>query len=142
MKTTRTKAGEIERKWYIVDAADKRLGRLASFVTKYLMGKNKVTYSPDVDNGDGVIIINASKMTFSGNKLKDKKYYTHSRYIGSIKEKNLEEMMEKHPDRVVKLAVKRMLPKNTLGRTMLARLRVYAGKEHGHDAQKPESLTF
>lgn len=140
MKTTRIKNEEIRHEWYIVDADNAVLGRLATKVATVLMGKNKVTYSPDMDNGDGVIIVNASKIKVSGNKIEDKKYYSHSGYIGSTKEKNLEEMLEKKPELVIMNAVKRMLPKNKLGRNMLTRLKVYNTNEHPHTAQQPKEL--
>lgn len=140
MKTTRIKESEINHRWFVIDADNKTLGRMSTEIAKILMGKNKVTYQPDMDNGDGVIIINASKVRLTGAKFEDKMYYSHSGYIGNLKEKNLSEMMTKHPDRVILLSVKRMLPKNKLGRKMLTRLKVYANAQHPHDSQKPETI--
>lgn len=137
MKTTRVKTEDIKHEWYIVDAEEAILGRMATKIATVLMGKNKVTYSPDIDNGGGVIVINASKVKVTGNKIADKKYYTHSGYIGSTKESNLEEMLKKKPETVIMNAVKRMLPKNKLGNNMLTRLKVYNTNEHPHSAQKP-----
>ena len=140
MKTTRIKESEINHKWFVIDAENKTLGRMSTTIAKILMGKNKVTYQPDIDNGDGVIIINAKKVRLTGAKFEDKMYYTHSGYIGNLKEKNLNEMMTKHPDKVILLSVKRMLPKNKLGRKMLTRLKVYSAEKHPHESQKPETL--
>jgi len=140
MKTTRIKENEINHKWFVIDAENKTLGRMSTTIAKILMGKNKVTYQPDIDNGDGVIIINAKKVRLTGAKFEDKMYYTHSGYIGNLKEKNLNEMMTKHPDKVILLSVKRMLPKNKLGRKMLTRLKVYSAEKHPHESQKPETL--
>jgi len=140
MKTTRIKESEINHRWFVIDADNRTLGRMSTEIAKILMGKNKVTYQPDMDNGDGVIIINASKVRLTGAKFEDKMYYSHSGYIGNLKEKNLSEMMTKHPDRVILLSVKRMLPKNKLGRKMLTRLKVYANAQHPHDSQKPETI--
>ncbi|MGE3063004.1 MAG: 50S ribosomal protein L13 [bacterium] len=140
MKTTRIKESEINHKWFLIDVENRTLGRMSTEIAKILMGKNKVTYQPDIDNGDGVIIINAKKVRLTGAKFEDKMYYSHSGYIGNLKEKNLSELMEKHPDRVILLSVKRMLPKNKLGRKMLTRLKVYANAQHPHDSQKPETI--
>lgn len=140
MKTTRIKESEINHKWFVIDAENKTLGRMSTTIAKILMGKNKVTYQPDIDNGDGVIIINAKKVRLTGAKFEDKMYYSHSGYIGNLKEKNLNEMMTKHPDKVILLSVKRMLPKNKLGRKMLTRLKVYSAEKHPHESQKPETL--
>ena len=129
---------EIERKWYVVDAAGQTLGRLASEVATILRGKHKPEYTPHVDTGDHVIIINAEKIELTGNKLHDKKYYRHSGYPGGLKVRTAHEMLSKHPERVLELAVKGMLPKNSLGRKMFKKLHVYAGPEHPHEAQKPE----
>ncbi|NLI89969.1 MAG: 50S ribosomal protein L13 [Epulopiscium sp.] len=143
MRTTyMANADTIERKWYVVDAKDQTLGRLASEVAKVLRGKHKVTYTPHVDCGDHVIIINAEHIKMTGKKLDQKLYRKHSGYVGGLKETTAREMMEKNPEKVVTLAVKGMLPKNSLGRKMLTKLRVYAGEEHGHDAQQPEELKF
>ena len=133
---------KIERKWYVVDAADYTLGRLASEVAKVLRGKNKPEFTPHVDTGDYVIVVNADKVKVTGKKLDQKIYYHHSDYVGGMKEATLREMMAKKPEKVVELAVKGMLPKGPLGRQMYTKLHVYAGPEHQHAAQKPEVLTF
>ena len=132
----------IERKWYVVDATDMTLGRLASEVAKVLRGKNKPIFTPHMDTGDYVIIVNAAKVKVTGKKLDQKIYYRHSGYVGGMKETTLREMMAKKPERVIELAVKGMLPKGPLGRQMYRKLHVYAGPEHEHAAQKPEVLTF
>ena len=132
----------IERKWYVVDAADKTLGRLASEVASILRGKKKPIFTPHIDTGDYVIVINASKVKVTGKKLDQKIYYHHSDYVGGMKETTLREMMAKKPERVVEMAVKGMLPKGPLGRQMYTKLHVYAGAEHEHAAQKPEVWTF
>ena len=142
MKTYMATASSIERKWYVVDAADYTLGRLASQVAAVLRGKNKPTYTPFIDCGDNVIVINAEKVQFTGKKLDQKIYYKHSDYVGGMKETTLRELMQKNPEKVVELAVKGMLPKGPLGREMYKKLFVYAGSEHKHAAQKPEVLTF
>ena len=142
MKTTRIRESEINHKWFVIDAENKTLGRMSTTIAKILMGKNKVTYQPDIDNGDGVIIINAKKVRLTGAKFEDKMYYSHSGYIGNLKEKTLNEMMTKHPDKVILLSVKRMLPKNKLGRKMLTRLKVYSTEKHPHESQKPVALTI
>lgn len=132
----------IERKWYVVDAAGMTLGRLASEVAKVLRGKNKPTFTPHIDTGDYVIVVNAEKVTVTGKKLDQKIYYNHSDYVGGMKETTLREMMAKKPERVIELAVKGMLPKGPLGREMYKKLFVYAGPDHKQQAQKPEVLTF
>ena len=132
----------IDRKWYVVDAEGKTLGRLASEVAKVLRGKNKAIFTPHIDTGDYVIVVNADKVKVTGKKLDQKIYYHHSDYIGGMKETTLREMMNKHPERVIEYAVKGMLPKGPLGRQMYTKLFVYAGPEHKHEAQKPEALTF
>ena len=132
----------IERKWYVVDATDMTLGRLASEVAKVLRGKNKPTFTPHIDTGDYVIVVNAEKVKVTGKKLDQKIYYHHSDYVGGMKETTLREMLAKKPEKVVELAVKGMLPKGPLGREMYTKLFVYAGPEHKHQAQKPEALTF
>lgn len=142
MQTYMANPDKIERKWYVVDAADCTLGRLASNVASVLRGKNKPQFTPHVDTGDYVIIINADKVKVTGKKLDQKIYYNHSGYVGGMRETTLREMMAKKPERVVELAVKGMLPKGPLGRTMYKKLFVYAGPEHKHAAQKPEALTF
>ena len=135
-------AKDLEKKWYVVDASGKVLGRLANKIAVVLMGKHKPTYTPHVDTGDYVIVVNADKVVLTGKKLDQKKYYRHSGYPGGLKELTAKQMFEKHPEKVVYLAVKRMLPKNKLGRKMLKKLKVYAGPEHPHQAQKPEPLDF
>ena len=142
MKTYMANPDKLERKWYVVDASGVVLGRLASEVAKVLRGKNKAEFTPHVDTGDYVIIVNAEKIKVTGKKLDQKVYYHHSGYVGGMKETTLKEMLDKHPDRVVKLAVQGMLPKGPLGREMLSKLHVYTGAEHPHAAQKPEALTF
>ncbi len=142
MKTTRVKKEDVKHDWHLVNAEGKILGRLATEIAKYLMGKNKVTYSPDVDNGDAVVVINASKIKVSGRKMSDKMYYFHTGYIGNMKDFNLEEMLERKPEEVIKLAVKRMLPKNKLGRKMLNRLKIYKDNEHPHKAQNPKEINI
>ena len=132
----------IERKWYVVDAQGQTLGRLASEVAKVLRGKNKPIYTPHIDTGDYVIVVNADKIKVTGKKLDQKVYYHHSDYVGGMKETTLKEMLANKPERVIELAVKGMLPKGPLGRQMYKKLFVYAGPEHKHEAQKPEALTF
>ena len=133
---------KIERKWYVVDAEGCTLGRLASEVASVLRGKNKPVFTPHVDTGDYVIVINAEKIKVTGKKLDQKIYYSHSDYVGGMKETTLREMMNKKPEKVIELAVKCMLPKGPLGRQMIKKLHVYAGAEHGHEAQKPVELKF
>jgi large subunit ribosomal protein L13 len=140
--TYSAKASELERKWYVIDAEGKVVGRLASEVAKILRGKNKPTFTPNVDTGDFVIVINTDKMVFTGNKLEDKIYRRHTGYIGNMKETQAKDMMSKDSTKVLMLAVKGMLPKNSLGRKMLTKLRVYAGSEHEQAAQKPEVYNF
>ena len=142
MKTFMASPATIDRKWYVVDAEGQTLGRLASEVAKVLRGKNKPIFTPHMDCGDYVIIINADKVTVTGKKLDQKVYYHHSDYVGGMKETTLREKMDKKPEEVVELAVKGMLPKGPLGRQMYKKLFVYAGSEHNHAAQKPEVLTF
>ena len=142
MKTFMASPATIERKWYVVDAANMTLGRLASEVAKVLRGKNKAIFTPHMDTGDFVIVVNADKVKVTGKKLDQKIYYRHSGYVGGMKETTLREMMAKKPERVVEHAVKGMLPKGPLGREMYTKLHVYAGPEHKHAAQKPEALTF
>ena len=142
MKSYMASPATIERKWYVVDATGYTLGRLASEVAKVLRGKNKPIYTPHIDTGDYVIIVNADKVKVTGKKLDQKIYYRHSDSVGGMKEATLREMMDKKPEKVIELAVKGMLPKGPLGRTMYKKLFVYAGAEHGHEAQKPEVLTF
>ncbi|NBI92465.1 50S ribosomal protein L13 [Lachnospiraceae bacterium] len=142
MKTFMASPATIERKWYVVDATNMTLGRLASEVAKVLRGKNKPIFTPHMDTGDYVIIVNAAKVKVTGKKLDQKIYYRHSGYVGGMKETTLREMMAKKPERVIELAVKGMLPKGPLGRQMYRKLHVYAGPEHEQAAQKPEVLTF
>lgn len=142
MKTYMANPDKIERKWYVVDAEGCTLGRLASEVASVLRGKNKPVFTPHVDTGDYVIVINAEKIKVTGKKLDQKIYYSHSDYVGGMKETTLREMMNKKPEKVIELAVKGMLPKGPLGRQMIKKLHVYAGAEYGHEAQKPEVLTF
>lgn len=140
MKTYVVKASEIEREWFVVDAAGKNLGRLATEIAVILRGKHKPTFTPSMDVGDFVIVVNADKITVTGRKLKDKMYYRHSLYPGGLTAVSLEQMLAKHPTRVVEHAVKGMLPKNRLGRAMIKKLKVYAGGAHPHAAQKPRAL--
>ncbi len=133
---------KVERKWYVVDATGYTLGRLASEVAKVLRGKNKPVFTPHIDTGDYVVIVNAEKIKVTGKKLDQKIYYHHSEYVGGMKETTLREMLAKKLEKVVELAVKGMLPKGPLGRQMFTKLHVYAGPEHPHAAQKPEALTF
>ena len=142
MKTFMPSQATIERKWYVVDATDMTLGRLASEVAKVLRGKNKAIFTPFMDCGDYVIVVNAEKIKVTGKKMEQKIYYRHSDYVGGMKETTLKEMLAKHPERVIEFAVKGMLPKGPLGREMYKKLFVYAGPEHKHAAQKPEELTF
>ena len=142
MKSYMASPSTIERKWYVVDAEGLTLGRLASETAKILRGKNKPIFTPHIDTGDYVLIVNADKVKVTGKKLDQKIYYRHSEYVGGMKETTLREMMEKKPERVIELAVKGMLPKGPLGREMYKKLFVYAGPEHKHQAQKPEALTF
>ncbi|RFU68595.1 50S ribosomal protein L13 [Peribacillus saganii] len=139
MRTTfMAKANEVERKWYVIDAEGQTLGRLASEVAAILRGKNKPTFTPNVDTGDHVIIINASKIHLTGKKLNDKIYYRHSQYAGGLKTRTALEMRTNYPERMLELAIKGMLPKNSLGRQMFKKLHVYAGSEHKQQAQQPE----
>lgn len=142
MKTFMANSATVDRKWYVVDAEGMTLGRLASEVAKVLRGKNKPTFTPHVDTGDYVIVVNAEKIAVTGKKMDQKIYYSHSDYVGGLKSASLKEMLEKHPERVVEHAVKGMLPKGPLGRQMYTKLFVYAGPDHKHAAQKPEVLTF
>lgn len=143
MRTTYiAKAAEIERKWLVIDATDKTLGRLASEVAAILRGKKKPVFTPFIDTGDYVIIVNAEKIAVTGKKLSDKVYRHHTGWTGGLKETSLSEMLAKKPEEVIRLAVKGMLPKNTLGKQMLKKLHVYAGSDHKHEAQKPEVYDF
>ncbi len=140
MKTFSAKSAEVRRDWYVVDATGKTLGRLATEIARRLRGKHKPEYTPHVDTGDYLIIINAEKVRVTGNKLKDKMYHHHTGYIGNLKSRSLEQMLDKAPERVIQSAVKGMLPRNRLGRQMLGKLKVYAGPEHQHSAQQPIEL--
>ena len=142
MKSFMASPSNIERKWYVVDAEGKTLGRLASEVAKVLRGKNKPTFTPHIDTGDYVIVVNAAKIAVTGKKLDQKIYYHHSDYVGGMKETTLREMLAKKPEKVIELAIKGMLPKGPLGRQMITKLHVYAGPDHEQQAQKPEALTF
>ena len=140
MKTQFAKKGDIDRKWYVVDAKDIVLGKLATKVATYLRGKNKPVFTPNVDTGDFIIVINADKIKLTGNKVNDKVYYHHSGYIGGIKAQTAKELLEKKPEKIIEKAVWGMLPKNRLGRAMIKKLKVYRGAEHPHQAQTPEIL--
>ncbi len=140
IKTFIAKKEDVQRDWYVVDATDKVLGRMASRIAMILQGKTKPIYTPHVDTGDFVIVTHAEKIKLTGNKMNEKVYYTHSGYPGGFKEIPIKKWMEKHPDRIVNLAVKRMLPKTKLGRAMLKKLKVYAGPDHSHEAQQPKTL--
>jgi large subunit ribosomal protein L13 len=142
MKTFSAKAHEVNRDWYVVDAEGKTLGRLASEVAHRLRGKHKPVYTPHVDTGDYIIVVNADKVHVTGKKASDKMYYHHTGYIGNLKSATFSQMQKKAPGRVIELAVKGMLPKNPLGRAMYRKLKVYAGPEHNHSAQQPKPLNF
>ena len=142
MKSFMASPATIERKWYVVDATGYTLGRLASEVAKVLRGKNKPQFTPHVDTGDYVIVVNAEKVKVTGKKLQQKIYYNHSDYVGGMRETTLAELLAKKPEKVIELAVKGMLPKGPMGRDMIKKLHVYAGPEHANQAQKPEVLTF
>ena len=140
MRTFTAKTAEIKRQWYVVDAQGQTLGRLASKIAPILKGKHKPTYTPHLDCGDFVIVINVDKVRVTGNKLDQKIYYRHSQYMGGLKSINLRDQLAQHPDRVLLAAVKGMLPKNRLGRQMIKKLKLYAGEAHPHQAQQPRSL--
>ena len=140
MKSYMQKKETVERKWYVIDAEGKPLGRVASKAAHILRGKHKATYTPHIDCGDYVIIVNASKVLLTGNKLEDKKYYNHSQYPGGLRVRTAKEMIEKYPEEMIEKAVKGMLPKNRLGRAMYKKLFVYAGSDHKHMAQKPSEM--
>jgi large subunit ribosomal protein L13 len=142
LKTYHAKPGEVEREWLLVDATDMVLGRLASEIAQILKGKRKPTYTPHVDTGDFVVVINAEKIRLTGNKAEQKNYYSHSGYPGGLKTVSFRRMLEKHPTRIIEKAVKGMLPKNSLGRAMNKKLKVYAGAEHPHQAQNPRQITL
>jgi len=140
MTTVSAKPAEVRRDWYLVDANEKTLGRLASEIAHRLRGKHKPEYTPHVDTGDYIVVINAEKVRVTGNKMKNKVYYHHTGYIGNLKSINLEKLLTEHPERALESAVKGMLPKNSLGRTMFKKLKVYAGPGHKHEAQQPQPL--
>jgi large subunit ribosomal protein L13 len=140
MKTFVAKEAEIDKKWYLVDAENKVLGRLASQIAMRLRGKHKPVFTPHADTGDFIVVINAEKVTMTGAKQDQKVYYRHSGYVGGLKEITAEKLLAKKPERVIRSAVKGMLPKNSLGRRQLKKLKIYAGSEHPHEAQKPETL--
>ncbi|MGE4497079.1 MAG: 50S ribosomal protein L13 [Deferribacterales bacterium] len=140
MKSYWAKPDDLEKKWFIVDADGLVLGRLASNIAMILMGKNKPQYTPTIDTGDFVVVVNAEKFAVTGDKMVNKKYYRHSGYIGGLKERRLEEMLDKKPEEVIRLAVRRMLPKTKLGSAMLKKLKIYSGEAHPHEAQQPEKL--
>ncbi|HGJ5876850.1 MAG TPA: 50S ribosomal protein L13 [Arsenophonus sp.] len=140
MKTFTAKPETVERDWYVVDADGKTLGRLATEIARRLRGKHKAEYTPHVDTGDYIIVVNAEKVAVTGNKREDKIYYRHTGYIGGIKQATFEEMIARHPERVIEIAVKGMLPKGPLGRVMYRKMKVYMGSEHNHAAQQPQVL--
>ena len=140
MKTVSMRAEDVRRSWFVVDAEDKTLGRLATEIATRLRGKHKPEYTPHVDTGDYVIVVNAEKIRVTGAKTTDKMYYRHSGYPGGIKSRSFEQMRDSHPERIIEKAVKGMMPRNPLGRAMLKKLKVYAGGEHPHSAQPPEPL--
>jgi large subunit ribosomal protein L13 len=140
MKTFSAKPAEVKRDWYVVDASGKTMGRLAAEIAKRLRGKHKAEYTPHVDTGDYIVVINAEKVQVTGNKAKDKMYHHHTGYIGNLKSISFEKLIDKAPQRTIEIAVKGMLPKNPLGRQMFSKLKVYAGQEHPHVAQQPRAL--
>ncbi|HVA56101.1 MAG TPA: 50S ribosomal protein L13 [Gammaproteobacteria bacterium] len=140
MKTFSAKAETVKRDWYLVDASGKTLGRLATELARRLRGKHKPEFTPHVDTGDYLVVINAEKIHVTGHKLEDKIYYHHTGYIGNLKQTNLGKLLQEHPERAIEMAVKGMLPKNPLGRSMFKKLKVYAGTEHKHAAQQPQKL--
>ena len=140
MKTWNAKPGEVERRWYVVDAEGKTLGRLATQIADTLRGKGKPQYTPHVDTGDFVVVVNAEKISVTGQKRAEKMYYRHSGYPGGLKSRTLNDMLERRPEEVIRLAVRGMLPKNRLARKQLTKLKIYAGPEHPHEAQKPTKL--
>ena len=142
MKTVRTKPADVTRDWYVVDAEGKTLGRMATEIARRLRGKHKPEYTPHVDTGDYIIVVNAEKVRVTGNKAKDKMYYRHTGYPGGLRSMSFEKMVDHAPERTVEFAVKGMLPKGPLGRAMYTKLKVYAGTEHPHQAQQPQALTL
>ena len=142
MKTLSTKPADVTRDWFVVDADGKTLGRLATEIAHRLRGKHKAEYTPHVDTGDYIVVVNAEKIQVTGNKAKDKMYYTHSGYVGNLKSISFEKLIDKAPERVIQNAVKGMLPRNPLGRDMFRKLKVYAGNEHPHASQQPQPLSI
>ena len=142
MKTFSAKPAEVSRQWYLIDAADKTLGRLSSEIALRLRGKHKPIFTPHVDTGDYIIVVNAEKVRVTGNKMNDKMYYRHTGFIGNLKSTNLKDLLNEHPERAIETAVKGMLPKNKLASQMLTKLKVYRGSEHPHEAQKPKQLSL
>ena len=140
MITVSAKPADVRRDWYVVDAEGKTLGRMASEIARHLKGKHKPIYTPHVDTGDYIVVVNAEKVRVTCNKMQDKMYHHHTGYIGNLKSISLEKLLDKAPERVIESAVRGMLPRNTLGRAMMKKLRVYAGPEHGHTAQQPKTL--
>lgn len=140
MRTESAKPGTVERRWWVVDAEDQNLGRLATVIADTLRGKRSPWYTPHMDTGDFVVVVNAEKITVTGNKLREKRYWRHSGYPGGIKSRTLAEQLERRPEEVIRAAVRGMLPKNRLGRKQLLKLKVYAGPEHPHEAQQPQPL--
>ncbi len=140
MKTYSAKASEVKRDWYVIDAADKVLGRLATEVARRLKGKHKAEYTPHVDTGDNIIVVNAEKVRVTGRKTSDKMYHHHTGYPGGLKSESFEKLQARKPEQIIELAIKGMLPKNPLGRQMFRKLKVYAGQEHPHTAQQPKEL--
>jgi len=140
MKTFSAKPAEVKRDWYVIDAADKTLGRMATEIARRLRGKHKPEYTPHVDTGDYIVVVNAGKVKVTGNKVSDKMYYRHTGYPGGIRSMTFEKMISAAPERVIEKAVKGMLPKNSLGRAMIKKLKVYAGSSHMHEAQQPKAL--
>lgn len=140
MKTVVAKKESVERKWYVVDAAGQVLGRLASNIASRLRGKHKPTYTPHVDTGDFIVVVNAEKIVLTGKKWKDKRYYHHTGYVGGIKSMTARDLLHKHPKDLIRFAVKGMLPKNKLGDKLIKKLKIYTGSDHPHTAQRPESL--
>ena len=141
MKTFSVKPAEVNRQWFLVDAADQTLGRLATEIARRLRGKHKPEYTPHVDTGDYIVVVNAEKICVTGNKAQDKIYYHHTGYIGNLKQTSFASLINSHPERVIETAVRGMLPKNALGRAMFKKLKVYAGPEHKHQSQQPAPLT-
>jgi len=140
MKTFSAKPAEVRRDWFVIDAKDKTLGRMATEIARRLRGKHKPEYTPHVDTGDYIVVVNAEKVQVTGNKQKDKMYHRHTGYPGGLKSMSFEKMIQSHPERLIELTVKGMLPKNPLGRAMLKKLKVFAGPEHNHSAQQPKAL--